>query len=76
MDAETGDQITLAAVQAALQRCLEENPPSGEERRLCRDASLLADVYGDMSYNNELMRPLAAISQKHREVLERWITTP
>lgn len=43
--AESADVITLEQFQIALERCMQEHPPSGEERRLHEDASRIADVW-------------------------------
>jgi hypothetical protein len=63
-------QISFADVQAALQRCLKEHPPI--EQRLCRDASLLADVFGEMTFGREQARAFAALSDDQRAAFERW----
>jgi hypothetical protein len=62
--------ISFAEVQAALQRCLAANPPVNVT--LCRDASLLADVFGEMLFFREQERSLAPFSEDHRAAFARW----
>ena len=63
-------QISFAEVQAALQRCLAEHPP--ENLALCRDASLLADVFEEMTFGREQARAFAAFTDDQRDAFGRW----
>lgn len=68
-----GLAISLADVQSALQKCLAAHPPEGLERVLCRDASLIADVFGDMLYFKETNRPMASIRSDRMSAIEHWL---
>lgn len=65
-------QVSLVEVEAALCRCLIEHPPEGRACRLCSDACLLADVFGEMTYWRESARPLKTLTELQREAFERW----
>ena len=67
-------EVTFPQVQAALRRCLAEHPPI--ELRLCPDASLLADVFGEMNYWGEPARALGRFTERQREAFERWHLNP
>jgi hypothetical protein len=72
MAEESHSDLSYQDVQRALERCMAANPAEGVECRLSKDASLLADILGDMIYRKVESLPASAIAEKRIEVFDRW----
>jgi hypothetical protein len=59
-------------IQAALIRCLDQQPPSGPELKLSADSNQLANVFAEMDYFDEKERPLSKLTSAQRDAFERW----
>jgi len=68
------DMVSFSDIQRALERCMLAAPPSGIERKLSHDASILADILGEMIYRRLDAIPLKMLSERHRETYRRWDT--
>lgn len=69
------ETIPYMTIQAALERCMAADPPSGPECGLSQDASLLGDILGEMIWRKLVNVPASAITGKHLDALNRWLIT-
>lgn len=69
----TSNSIPVNDLQAALARCMTAHPPKGQELKLHRDASLMADVFGVLIYEKAHLCDLAGLEDRHREAIQRWL---
>lgn len=79
--------LTIAALEAAINRCnasqgrgsIHPDANAVEDVRyqviLCRDCSLMADVYGAMIYTRSETWPLDKLTSDQREAYLRWRAT-
>lgn len=73
MSMETHDVISFSGIQQALERCMKVEPAEGKECGLSSDASLLADILGEMIWRRLNEIPMRVIGGKHLEAVGRWV---
>lgn len=72
-DAQSGTaMVQIQEIQAAIQRCMDQQPPEQPAYRLSKDASRLAEVYGVMIGSRQEAVALASLTDVQREALARW----
>lgn len=69
------DVLSISDIQGAIERCIAAEPPHGPERRLSKDASLLAEILGEMIYQKAENIPIEAFTGAHLEVYRKWART-
>lgn len=72
MATESNEMLEYADVQRALERCMAANPTDGAEHRLSKDASLIADILGEMIYLKVERLPSVGITEKRMQAFLRW----
>lgn len=76
MSEAVAENINYWDIQHALERCMASNPTDGIEHRLSKDASLLADILGEMIYRKVESLPVNGIAEKRIEAFMRWKVCP
>lgn len=66
------DVLSISDIQGAIERCIAAEPPHGLERSLSKDASLLAEILGEMIYQKAEYIPIEAFTAAHQEVYRKW----
>ena len=59
-------------LKSALERCMTEHPPTGEERRLHPDANRMADLFAVMALERIVSVPQDTVKPSVLEAYERW----
>lgn len=66
------NELSFIDLQAALDRCMKEHPPTGEERRLHPDANRMADLFAVMALERIASVPRDTVKASVLEAYERW----
>ena len=65
-------EITFADVDASLSRCMAENPPSGEEFALHKDAARMANLWAEMVCSGIKTRTRALVDERILAAVSAW----
>ena len=69
---DTPNELSFPDLQAALDRCMKEHPPTGEERRLHADANRMADLFAVMALGRIPSVALDTVEPGVLEAYQRW----
>jgi hypothetical protein len=64
--------VHLTELQAALDRCMKEHPPEGEERRMHPDANQMAKLWAPMVHGRVQAVPRNEVKPAVLEAFLRW----
>lgn len=71
---ENCEVVSFSDIQHALERCMAAEPVTGKEYGLSRDASLLADILGEMIWRKLNEIPMRVVGGEHLEAVSRWVS--
>lgn len=71
-----GVMLSFSTIQHAIERCITADPPHGLERRLSKDASMLAEILGEMIYRKVETISIETFTAAHQEAYRRWAPWP
>lgn len=68
----TPNMLTVVALQAALDRCMEAHPPSGHAHEMHPDANRMADLWASMVYTGCQAVDVSTVKPAIIEAYLRW----